>query len=171
MTETLRSTNNTTTTLYIPFVGEQYTEDNIREVFAFNNIGPIYSITLLEHNYMIGTIEMGSVEGDWGRPAFIVIDHILETNANLNDIFNHIMNFGRYYVDVEGPDGDFWLIQLYQQEQYQGQDQEPGQDQDQEQEQDQEQNNNTTSSSSSSSADEIIIETGSIITNEEYETK
>jgi hypothetical protein len=114
---------------------------------------------------MIGTIEMGSVEGDWGRPAFIVIDHILETNANLNDIFNHIMNFGRYYLDVEGPDGDFWLIQLYQQEQYQDQDQEPGQEQ--------EQNNNTTSSSSSSSSsDEIIIETGSIIiTNEEYETK
>lgn len=126
MSVSLQTTNNTI--LYIPFVGEQYNEDNIRQVFAFNQIEPIRSIIFLQHNYMIGTIELGSVEEDWGCPVIIEMDNnILDRSPyqyyNINDIINHLINSGRYSVDVEGPDGDFWLIQLHQQEQEQEQEQ------------------------------------------------
>ena len=108
---TTTSRNNT---IYIPFVGEQYTEEDIRNVFIQFQIGTIHSIIFVEHNYMIGTLEMGSVEEVWGRPAIIQIER-WESN-DLTRSLNFAMNAGmtRSCIEFDGPDGDYWLIQKYE---------------------------------------------------------
>ena len=68
----LSATNNV---IYIPFVGEQYTENHIHNVFSNYKIGTIRSIVFLDHNYMVGTLDMGSVEETWGRPAIIEMEN------------------------------------------------------------------------------------------------
>ena len=108
---TMFSRNNT---IYIPFVGEQYTEEDIHNVFSNFRIGTIRSITFIEHNYMIGTLDMGSVEEVWGRPAIIEIEH-WESNDFTRSL-NFAMNAGmtRSCIEFDGPDGDYWLIQKYE---------------------------------------------------------
>ena len=107
----LSATNNV---IYIPFVGEQYTENHIHNVFSNYKIGTIRSIVFLDRNYMVGTLDMGSVEETWGRPAIIEME-----NWEVNDFtraLNFAMNMGmtRSSVEFDGPDGDYWLIQKYE---------------------------------------------------------
>jgi len=99
--------------IYIPFVGEQYNEEDIHNAFLNLRIGRIRSIIFVEHNYMIGTLDMGSVEEVWGRPAIIEIEH-WESN-DLTRSLNFSMNAGmtRSCIEFDGPDGDYWLIQKY----------------------------------------------------------
>ena len=63
---------------------------------------------------MIGTLDMGSVEEVWGRPAIIEIEH-WESNDFTRSL-NFAMNAGmtRSCIEFDGPDGDYWLIQKYE---------------------------------------------------------
>lgn len=99
--------------IYIPFVGEQYTEENIRNVFSNFQIGTIRSVQFIDHNYMIGTLELGSIEEVWGRPAIIEMEQ-WEQNEFTRSI-NFSINMGMMFTAVEfdGPDGDYWLLQGY----------------------------------------------------------
>jgi hypothetical protein len=99
--------------IYIPFVGEQYTEENIHNVFSNFQIGTIRTVRFVENNYMIGTLELGSVEEVWGRPAIIEMENWEENEFTRSINFSINMGMMHSSVEFDGPDGDYWLIQSY----------------------------------------------------------
>lgn len=99
--------------IYIPFVGEQYTEEHIHNVFFNFQIGTIRSIRFIEHNYMIGTLDLGSVEEVWGRPAIIEMAEWQENVFTRSINFSINMGINGSAVEFDGPDGDYWIIQKY----------------------------------------------------------
>jgi len=109
------ATQNYISTIYIPFVGIQYTADNIRNVFANYQIGSIRSIIFLDHNYISGTPILGSREEVWGRPAIIEIG-VWEANEftrALHCAMNMGLKSSSLMFNGPGPGAEFWLIQKY----------------------------------------------------------
>jgi hypothetical protein len=80
--------------LYIHFISEKYTEENIREILE-DKIGEIDQIILMEHNYVLG-----SGSNDWGRAAII---HVKRWHENA-------MNYT--FIEVN-KNGELWYIKKY----------------------------------------------------------
>ena len=80
--------------LYIHFISEKYTEENIREILE-DKIGEIDQIILMEHNYVLG-----SGSNDWGRAAII---HVKRWHENA-------MNYNKTFIEVN-KNGELWYIE------------------------------------------------------------
>lgn len=103
------------TFIYIPFVGEQYKEEDIHHVFSNFQIGTIRSVVFLDHNYMIGTSAVGSIREQWGRPVIIEMESWQQNDYTR--ALNFAMNMGMTrssLVELNGPYDDYWLIQKYE---------------------------------------------------------
>lgn len=90
--------------LYISFIGENFGEKNIREIFEEKNIGKIEKIVLFDHNYQMGE------DGNWGRGAIIYMK-----KWEFNDYtraLNFMMNIKKSsFIQIN--ENTNWTIQKY----------------------------------------------------------
>jgi hypothetical protein len=91
-------------TLYISFIGENFGEQYVRQLFEEKQIGEIEKIVFYDHNYQLGP------NGDWGRPAIIYMKN-WEFNAYTRAL-NFMMNIeNKSFIDVN--ESTSWEIQKY----------------------------------------------------------
>jgi ABC-type polysaccharide transport system permease subunit len=98
--------------LYIHFISEKYTEENVREILE-DKIGEIEQIVLMEHNYVLGSVELGSNEPEWGRAAIIYVQKWKENDYTR--IINFAMNYEKTFIKVN-TNGELWYIEKYNKE-------------------------------------------------------
>lgn len=97
--------------LYIHFISEKYTEENVREILE-DKIGEIEQIILMEHNYVLGSVKLGSNESEeWGRAAIVYVKQWQENNYTR--IINFAMNYNKTFIEINN--GELWYIEKYKQ--------------------------------------------------------
>ena len=96
--------------LYIHFIPEKYTEENVREILE-DKIGEIEQIILMDHNYVLGSVELGSNNSEeWGRAAIVYVKQWQENNYTR--ILNFAMNYNKTFIKISD-DGELWYIEKY----------------------------------------------------------
>jgi hypothetical protein len=96
--------------LYIHFISEKYTEENVREILE-DKIGEIEQIILMEHNYVLGSVELGSNHSEeWGRAAIVYVKQWQENKYTR--ILNFAMNYNKTFIKISN-DGELWYIEKY----------------------------------------------------------
>jgi hypothetical protein len=99
--------------LYIHFISEKYTEENVREILE-DKIGEIENIILLEHNYVLGSVKLGSnTLEEWGRAAIVYVTRWQENNYTR--IINFAMNYEKTFIEIN-KNGEIWYIEKYKEE-------------------------------------------------------
>ena len=99
--------------LYIHFISEKYSEEFVREILE-DRIGEIEQIILMEHNYVLGSVELGSNDPEeWGRAAIVYVKQWKENNYTR--IINFAMNYNKTFIEVN-KNGELWYIENYNRE-------------------------------------------------------
>ena len=102
-----------TTIFYIHFISEKYSEEDVRNILE-EKIGEIEQILLMEHNYVMGSVELGSNNPEeWGRGAIVYVKQWLENDYTR--AINFAMNYEKTFIEIN-KNGEFWYIEKYNRE-------------------------------------------------------
>jgi ABC-type polysaccharide transport system permease subunit len=102
-----------TTIFYIHFISEKYSEKDVRNILE-EKIGEIEQILLMEHNYVMGSVDLGSNNPEeWGRGAIIYVKKWKENHYTR--IINFAMNYDKTFIEVN-KNGELWYIEKYNRE-------------------------------------------------------
>jgi hypothetical protein len=102
-----------TTIFYIHFISEKYSEEYVRNMLE-EKIGEIDQILLMEHNYVMGSVELGSNNPEeWGRGAIIYVKKWKENDYTRS--INFAMNYGKTFIEIN-KNGELWYIEKYNRE-------------------------------------------------------
>jgi hypothetical protein len=90
--------------LYISFIGENFREQDVLQIFQEKQIGEIEKIVFFDHNYQLGP------DGTWGRGAIIYMK-----NWEFNDYtraLNFMMNANKTTV-IQINETTKWTVQKH----------------------------------------------------------
>ena len=102
-----------TTLFYIHFISEKYSEEDVRNILE-EKIGEIDQILLMEHNYVLGSVKLGSNDPEeWGRAAIVYVKQWKENDYTR--AINFAMNYEKTFIEIN-KNGELWYIEKYNRE-------------------------------------------------------